>query len=383
MTLTTKRNVGMKGRSEDGLFRHECGFTLVEMMAAVVVTMIVVAAGFTILITSTRATQANDQAAGTQQNARIAMELLARDIKVAGFGFIGSVGACSTAIVPRDNNTAGADSGPDRISLVVPRTRESTPAWTLAQIAKDGFNTISLQNNAVQSMSDAGLAPNSVISLNGTATAIVSSLSTGGNTLTLQAPSSTAVAVPPPAVFAVGTPVYLLECITYQVIRPPDTNNVCGGNAPCLVRGVTAGLDCDIASSPCGAVVDGIEDLQLAYACDGCVSTINSGIPDHIIDDRNGSNSFDSGDFITDSTWATAPLVPSSIRLVQITVVSRQSSQDRGNSELTRAMTTAGPVQVSDHNPTLDGAYYNAATYQTFRRRTLTRTVETRNLGQF
>ena len=178
MTLTTKRNVGMKGRSEDGLFRHECGFTLVEMMAAVVVTMIVVAAGFTILITSTRATQANDQAAGTQQNARIAMELLARDIKVAGFGFIGSVGACSTAIVPRDNNTAGADSGPDRISLVVPRTRESTPAWTLAQIAKDGFNTISLQNNAVQSMSDAGLAPNSVISLNGTATAIVSSLST-------------------------------------------------------------------------------------------------------------------------------------------------------------------------------------------------------------
>ena len=231
-------------------------------------------------------------------------------------------------------------------------------------------------------MADAGLTVNSAISLNGTATGIVSAWSTGGNTITLLPSTSTAVAVPPPAVFAVGSPVYLLECVTYQIIRPPDANNVCGGTAPCLVRGVTAGLDCNIPGSPCGPVVDGIDDLQLAYACDGCVSTINGGIPDRIIDDRNGSNSFDSGDFITDSAWATAPLVPSSIRLIQITVVARQSTQDRGNSELVRPMISAGPVQVSDHNPIQDGAYYNSATYPTYRRRTLTRTVETRNIGQ-
>jgi len=351
-------------------------------MIAVVVTIVVVAAGFTILTTTTRATRANDQAVGTQQNARVAIELLTRDIKVAGFGFVSPIGACSAAIVPNDNNPAGTDSGPDRISIVVPRTRESSPAWTLAQIAKDGFNTITLQNNGVQSMIDSGLVTNSIVSLNGAATGTVSSSSTGSNTITFQAPSGTTVAVPSPAVFAVGTPVYLLECVTYQVIRPPDTNNVCGGTAPCLVRGVTPGLNCDIASSPCGSVVDGIEDLQLAYACDGCVSAINAGIPDRMIDDRNGSNSFDSGDFVTDSNWTTAPLLPSSIRLVQITVVSRQSSRDQGSSELTRAMTMAGPVQVSDHNPTQDGAYYDAATYQQYRRRTLTRTVETRNIGQ-
>ena len=74
-------------------------------------------------------------------------------------------------------------------------------------------------------------------------------------------------------------------------------------------------------------MVDGIEDLQLAYACDGCVSTINGGIPDRIIDDRNGSNSFDRGDFVTDSAWAIAPLVPSAIRLVQITVVQASRSK--------------------------------------------------------
>lgn len=381
--MSVQMNYGVpRSGSEPASLGQECGFTLIEMMVAVLVTSVVVAAGFTILTTTMRATQANDQAVGTQQNARMAMQLLARDIKVAGFGFVGPVGACSTAVVPNDNNAAGADSGPDRISLVVPRTRESSPAWTLIQIAQGGFNTITLQNNGVQSMIDAGMAPNSVISLNGAATGTVSSSSTGSNTITLQALSGTAVAVPSPAVFAVGTPVFLLECVTYQVIRPPDTNNVCGGTSPCLVRGVTTGLNCDIPSSPCGPVVDGIEDLQFAYACDGCVSTINAGIPDGIIDDRNGSNSFDSGDFVTDSTWTTAPLVPSSIRLVQITVVSRQSTQDVGMSELTRSMTTAGPVQVSDHNPIQDGAYYNAAIYQNFRRRTLTRTVETRNIGQ-
>lgn len=368
--------------SRERVLERERGFTLVEMMAAVVITLVVVAAGFTILTTTTRATQANDHAVATQQNARAAMELLARDIKVAGFGFVGPIGACSTAIVPGDNNVGGADTGPDRVSVVVPKTRESSPAWALAQIAKDGFNTITLQSGAVLSMTEAGLAPNSVISLNGAATGTVSSVSTGSSTITLQAPSGTTTAVPSPALFAVGTPVFLLECVTYQVIRPPDSNNVCGGSAPCLVRGITTGGNCDVASSPCGPVVDGIEDLQLAYACDGCVSTINGGIADHIIDDRNGSNSFDSGDFVTDSAWVTAPLVPSSIRLVQITVVSRQTAEDLGTSELALSTTTVGPVQVSDHNPIQDGAYYNVGTYQKFRRRTLTRTIETRNIGQ-
>ena len=78
--------------SRERAFERERGFTLVEMMAAVVITL-VVAAGFTILTTTTRATQANDQAVATQQNARAAMELLARDIKVAGFGFVGPIGA--------------------------------------------------------------------------------------------------------------------------------------------------------------------------------------------------------------------------------------------------------------------------------------------------
>ena len=121
----------MKTRWDERLVSRECGFTLVEMMAAVVVTVVVVAAGFTILATSSRATQANDQAAGTQQNARVAMELLVRDIKVAGFGFVGPVGACPTAIVPGDNNPAGMDSGPDRISLVVPRTKDRSAGFVL------------------------------------------------------------------------------------------------------------------------------------------------------------------------------------------------------------------------------------------------------------
>ena len=54
--------------------------------------------------------------------------------------------------------------------------RESSRLGRLRKIAKDGFNTITLQSGAVLSMTEAGLAPNSVISLNGAATGTVSSV---------------------------------------------------------------------------------------------------------------------------------------------------------------------------------------------------------------
>ena len=102
------------------LWVRQCGFTLVELMIGLSVTVVVVAAGFTVLTTTQRATRANDQVANTQQSARIAMDLISRDIKLAGFGMIGRAGACGNAIVPGDNDPTGPDKGPDQISLVVP-----------------------------------------------------------------------------------------------------------------------------------------------------------------------------------------------------------------------------------------------------------------------
>jgi type IV pilus assembly protein PilW len=164
------------------------------------------------------------------------------------------------------------------------------------------------------------------------------------------------------------------------------------------VRGVAPGvaLDCNVAGSGCLPITNGIEDLQLAYACDGC-NPVN-GISDRIADDQNASNTFDQADFITNNTWAgtlaAGVLNPNTISLVQITVVAREApqnaSQDQGFGEGNgRATSTNAPLVVSDHNHAngvfaagdLPPAGAAMTAYQQLRRRVLTRTVALRNVG--
>ena len=352
----------------------ENGVTLVELLVGMVVGVVVMAAGFTALTGSNKATQINDQTAQTQQNARVAMEFLSRDIKIAGFGTTASVGGCNTGIVPNDNNIAGADTGPDRISMVVPTTSAVNPLWTLAVEARGPFNSIQLQAGAVNAMTTAGLSANGAVSIGG---AISVTATANNNDLNL---GSTFAA---PMVFPAGTQIFLLDCITYQIIRTGDTNvAVCGGNAPCLVRGVSANRDCNTLPNTCVAIAEGIEDLQLAYACDGCNAAVNSGIADRVIDDQGAvNNTFEAADFISNNAWATVPMVPDTIRMIRISVVARQTQNEQGFSEgKTAAISTMNTMIVEDHDPSSDVGF-NMATYQQMRRRLLTRTVEARNIG--
>src|SRR2546429_8797340 len=112
--------------------REERGFASIELMAALLVTMVIVGAGFTALTTTDKAARINDLVVQTQQNSRIAMEFLSRDGKTAGFGMTAAVGTCANAINPQDNTPGGADTGPDAVALVVPTTSIVAPVWTLA-----------------------------------------------------------------------------------------------------------------------------------------------------------------------------------------------------------------------------------------------------------
>jgi hypothetical protein len=87
----------------------------------------------------------------------------------------------------------------------------------------------------------------------------------------------------------------------------------------------------------------------------------------------NGSNSFDTADFVSDNTWTTAPALPDTLRLVRINIVARQLRPDQN-------WGSTQPIIVEDHNPVND-AGYNAQQYSRLRRRLLTRTIEFRNLG--
>jgi type IV pilus assembly protein PilW len=395
----------------------EVGFTLTEVMIATVMTATILAAGFGALIVSQKTTRITGQVSNTQATVRNALDMLTADLKLAGFGMQGmqggAIGNCQvngvpTAIVPGDNNPAGADWGPDTISLVVPMTNSIPAVGALWQVAAGGPGLIGGANTSIANIpmpANAGTAMGSTIpggtvalvgmsvSLGGAAGSRIVGLGAGGQSLNLN-PS-----IPSPTQFGNGTQVYLVQCITYEVVPPPDPLNLCQGNAPCLVRGVgvmgtpNTPPRCNTVGSACVPIMDGVEDLQLAYACDGCDPRVNNAIADGQVDDLNLSNTFDQGDFISDRNWfgTAAPfgdkMQPSTIRMVQVSIVARQTRTDQGMGEGNQVMvhSTAIPI-ISDHNHATgvfvagdNSTSAQQQSYFQFRRRILTRTVELRN----
>ena len=395
---------------------EERGFTLVEIMVATTITSVIVLAGMAALTMTGKAVRANEQVSDAQQNARMAMEMITHDIKMAGFGPqidpsknpapVGNcgIGGTPVPILPGDNNpTVGvADTGPDQISLMVPLTVYPAPgisAWqTTAPLGLGGagFANVAINGAILPAMTAAGFGANSFISLGGTAMYQVQGAA---------APILLTVPEPGPnTVIPTGTQIFILQCITYQVIPQlaggapgADFNNICGGNAPCLVRGVANATvasfgrvlpNCNVAASPCLPIVNGIEDIQFAYACDGCLLALPPILPDGLIDDVNPNLIFDQGDYISNQIWNTPPMTPAAIKMVQVSIVARQQSIDTGLGE---GNSQTGPGTLSTTFLTVDdhlhaGGVFVAGDaaaqvppYASVRRRVVTRTVETRN----
>jgi type IV pilus assembly protein PilW len=259
----------------------------------------------------------------------------------------------------------------------------AVPPWTLQIPAGPGFNSLTL--NSVQAVADmnaeaGGNLVGSFVTLAGAETVQVTG--SGGTTINVNQGN-------PSAQFGANTPIYILRCITYQIIPPPDPNGLCDGRFPCLVRGVApnVALNCDVANSPCLPIADEIEDIQFAYACDGCVVGVNSGVADEIIDNQPGSVAgYDALDFVTNA-WNVAPMLPTTIRMVQVAVVGRQRVADQGVGEANVQTTRSSQVlQVLDHNHAAgvftagDFAALNPA-YNSVRHRMFTRIIEVRNQG--
>ncbi len=377
--------------TQENIRSGQQGVTLIELMIGAVVATTIIAAGYAVLTSSSKAMTTNEQTVETQQNVRVAMEFLYRDIRQAGFGMNGPVGNCPTAIVPADHTPAGPDRGPDRISLVAPVGNTvgtaTDPPWLLNSDTNIGSGVPFALPSAIavtNMVSEAGgslTVPPAVISIGGAVTTTVT-VAAGAN-LTVTTDNL-------PTAMKQNTPIYLLQCITYQIIPPPDAAGLCAGRSPCLVRGVAGGmtagvLDCTTVGSRCTSIADEIEDIQFAYGCDGCVVAVNSGIADGIIDNQGGVAGFDQADFVTNVAWGTGLMTADKIQLAQLTIVGRQRRADQGFGESNRQTAQGTALQVSDHLHS-DGLFaagdYAALTppYTSTRRRLLTRTIELRNL---
>ena len=397
--------------------QNERGFTLAEMMIAITMSTAIIGVAFTTLIVSQKGNQIASQVTNAQSTANTGLDMLVADLKLAGFGMdrvntpIGNchINGVPSVIVPNDNTPGGPDTGPDSVSLLVPLTNSVAAAGALWQVNNPGgvpplFNTIQLPAGVTTAMIDRGLALGSIVSLGGAATGVVNAI--GGTSLGFAIPIGQASPFDAQVSFNQGTLVYLLQCVTYQVIPPPDALGLCGGNAPCLVRGLAplalpgTSPNCNVAGNACVNVMDGVEDLQLSYACDGCDPRPTSnatapGIPDGQMDDLDQSGTFnDPGDFISQRNWfqTAAPfgnyMTTDKIHLVQVSLVARQAVSDQGSGEgNVSAARTATPLIVgNDHNhangvfaPGDNATPAQQMAYLQLRRRLVNRTIELRN----
>ncbi len=336
------------------------GFTLIELMISLAIFAVVSLAAFSVLSASQKTAIMNDQTVQIQRNVRLAMDLIARDLRMAAYGnpAAGTAG-CAQQLTATDN-AVGADAGPDAIQMVT----VDQQVGTLASAYTSGNATITVSN-----LPAGVLAANDVITLEGTVLASTS-LPTG-NILTLSSVQSTGSST-----FPIGTAVFRLACVTYQVT---GADGKVGGTGIVftpyqLLRNAVP-------------IVDGIEDLQLAYGIDADGNGI--------IDDQAGgtANVVDCLDFVPNGTACTqgttllaagtvtslpssVNATPTSVRQVRITVVGRAVPPEAANTVNNvwkdSTFTGSSAVQAEDHA---------IAGTTGIRRRSLTRGVTLRNVG--
>ena len=296
----------MKVRMSPLGIKSEQGFTLIELMVAVAAFSIVSLAAFAVLDSGQRNALMNDQTVKVQQNVRLAMDLIARDIRMTGYGnpAAGSLLPCANHMNATDN-APGADGGPDSISIMTLNQQ----VGILSANALPGALFVTLNVATLVAP-----VPPRLVTFEG----VFITTGTPGAAGVL----NLAATLPPTASFPQGTRVFDLACVTYAVTPA-------GATPPFqLTRQVGNQLPVPI--------VDGIESLQLAYALD--IAPL-----DGAIDDQAGgvAGTFDCLDFVPNNGACTDVVAhpagtgtvtaipaamnqtPSPVRQVRVTVVGR------------------------------------------------------------
>jgi type IV pilus assembly protein PilW len=343
-------------------------------MISVAIFAVVAAAAFSVLSASQKTATMNDQTVQIQRNVRLAMDLIARDLRMAAFGnpAAGALAGCAQHLNATDSFTTpatgpGPDAAPDAISIMT----VDQPIGTL-QAAVAGGTAITVAGLP----SDA--AAGQVISLDGAFSSTMNAVNVGTGAVTLGTSMGSAA-------FPAGTVVLRLACVTYSVT---GSNGVAPGGATVfppytLLRNTTA--------TPNNAVpiVDGIEDLQLAYGIDADSSGIiddqvGGGVLPNVVDCLdyvpNGTACTQGTTLLGAGTVTTLPssinATPTSVRQARVTVVGRavppQQANTVNNVWKDSDFKSGSAVQAEDHA---------IAGTTGIRRRSLTRVVTLRNVG--
>jgi prepilin-type N-terminal cleavage/methylation domain-containing protein len=225
---------------------REKGFTLVELLVAMAISGIVVAAVYTAFITQQKSYTVQDQVAETQQNARVGLDLIAREVRMAGYGQpawsmnADTDGDGADEAVTDPVTVVDGGGGPDLITVI--GCFDPNPA-TLSVSGSVGNTVLTLQN--AKEASRFNTTTKNSIFIGGMENAKITSIS--GSTLTIDTDPTTSGNQGLARSYSTGAEVNLVRAITYYVEDDTlrrDENTGAGGQP----------------------LAENIEDLQLTYA---------------------------------------------------------------------------------------------------------------------
>src|SRR4030042_3342902 len=225
------------------ILTKKTGVTLIELLIALVISSILVAALYRTFIDQQKTHTVQDQVADMQQNVRVGIYQMTREVRVAGYGdnilaIFGNINGFTNIFTPA-NNANNIGNNDDKITIII-----AVEVAKLTETVAQGSTSIKVSNTG-----DFNSGAQKYLSLNGENNYLVQNVLS--NTITLATPLLEG--------HLIDEPVFLVKAVTYKLML--DTTNI-----PVLVRNDNTGNGDQI-------VAENIEDLQFRYTlADGSVT---------------------------------------------------------------------------------------------------------------
>lgn len=325
------------------------GFTLVELLIAMAIASVVGMAGVAVFSSSNWAYKLNEDVAEAQQNARVAMERLSKDIRAAGFGlpdppfsitftglpitFVGQFVGSITLTSPVTVTTSGGSTNSDAITVLGIGYEVGKLVGQVAGPPVSGENLSSATSICVEDSDGrftTQFSNRKYINIGG---AVYRELTAAPGIACGGTGKQLTLATPLDKNYPNDTPVFIIQAIQYSI------ENDCTVSNPCY--NLKSNDATELRGTGNQVLAENIEDIQFAYGVDA--------VP---LDGKMDSTTL-SNDPITDD---------STIVAVRATVVAKARNKDMRGATFTRPL-------IEDRTSASDN----------YRRRTLTKIIKLRN----
>ncbi len=211
--------------------KKDRGLTLMELLVALAMSSILIAALYRTFVGQQKTYTVQEEVVDMQQNVRVAVREMVKEIRMAGFGNVDMVLPVTFGAVTFNNILNPDTPGANSITIVSALENSATVTAVPAK------NQI-----IVSSVAGFDTGDKRYISIGGLESHIITNVDSTSGTLTL---SENLIYNPP-----VNTPVFGIRAITYQVVTP-------AGGTPTLMRNDNMGGS--------NALADNIGNLQFQY----------------------------------------------------------------------------------------------------------------------